>query len=473
MSGQSQELSQQQQLRQRLSPRQMAFGRVLEMSAPEFEEEVRRVLDENPALEVSQSVENEQPADDSFNETAEQLQQADYADPDDRLPVAATRPRAAADWWQGREADDSASGFERLEQQLGLVEIAPRDRQIATYVIGNIDSNGYLARDPQAIADDVAIATGEDVTVDDVWRAMDVVRSLEPAGICALDLRDCLLLQLDRMDSSRTDVADAREIIRRRFDLFSRRQFDKLVAVSDLDRSRVDAAVRVITSLNPKPGSLLEGVGAEDRTRHITPDFIVDTTPEGQVTVALASHVPELAIERTFDLEHLPAGLREADRAFIKARHDEAAEFIGIAHRRSQTLMSVMEAIVKLQPEFFSTYDLASLRPMVLRDVAGITGLDLSVISRATATKYMATPHGLFLLKTLFSEASGAGDDAASAHAVTEAIRAIVEEEDKNEPLSDADIRELLAARGMNLARRTVAKYRERLGFPVARLRRR
>lgn len=466
---QSQELSQQQRLRQKLNPQQVAFGRMLEMSAPEFEDEVRRELDENPALEAVDTDAPDEPQSD-FNETADQLQQADWGESDDAPDWPQPRGNESTYEYFHNDADDSASRYERLEQQLGLLDISDTDRATATYIIGNIDSNGYLTRDIQAIADDIAVGAGLDMTADDVRRAMDYVRSLEPAGICALNLRDCLLLQLDRLDHSRQDVNDATAIIRDRFELFSRRRFDKISAATGLSHERIDEAVKVITSLNPKPGSLLEGVGTDDRTRHITPDFLVDTLTDGTVTVSLAGRTPELAVERAFSPEAQKAA-RGADAAFIKTRRDAAADFIDMARRRQTTLMAVMEAIVRLQPDFFNSYDTSRLRPMVLRDVGAITGLDLSVISRATASKYMATPHGVFALKTLFSEGGGSGDT--SAHAIDAAIREIIAAENPANPLNDSEIGDALAARGIEVARRTVSKYRERAGFPVARLRRR
>lgn len=476
---QGQGLAQEQLLRQRLSPKQLAFGRMLEMSAPEFDDEVRRVLDENPALEEVEPADayvSEQPTDDDgrfFTETAEQLQQADYRDADD-MPVYDRLPRPgnmSEPWMLNNDPDDTASGYERLDQQLGLIEIPPLDRRIAQYIIGNIDSNGYLSRDPVAIADDIAIGAGLDVDRHDVERAMTYVRSLDPPGICALNLQDCLQLQLERLDRTRPEVADALEIVSRRFDLFSKRHFDKLMTLTGLDKERFDRAVRVITSLNPKPGSQLEGVGAEDRTRHIVPDFTVETTAEGLVNVSLAGRVPELAVERSFMLPVDSAPADAATAAFVKARRDEAEEFIDLIRRRATTLMAVMEAIVALQPEFFATFDRSRLRPMVLRDIGRLTGLDLSVISRATATKYMSTPQGVFQLKSLFSEGSG-DDGSTSSHAIDQAIREIISGEDKSAPLSDAEIGARLETRGIKLARRTVAKYRERLGFPVGRLRR-
>lgn len=468
MSRQSQTQTQQQQLGQKLSPQQVAFGRVLEMSAAEFEEETRRTIDENPALEVVEPQEGEvtDSGDGTFNETAEQLQQGDYANEDDMptFPQPRQQRTPYEDFTHGSgQADDTASGYELLEHQLDMEDLDARDRSIATYIIGNIDSNGRLTRSVVQIADDIAISAGLDISEADVERVLNVVRSLEPAGIAAFDLRDCLLLQLDRKDTTRQDVADARMIIADKFEMFSNRHFDRL----GLSRERVDAARKVIQGLNPKPGSLLELSVSADRTRQISPDFFVEVDDNGRVSVSLAGNIPELAVDRSFQID----GGRPDEKAFIKERRDAALAFIDMSRRRTQTLLDVMEAIVRLQPEFFKTFDRCSLRPMVLKDVKALTGHDLSVISRATASKYVSTPQGDFLLKSLFSEATGDNNDM-SAHAVLNALRQIVDNENKATPLSDDAIREALANQGVVIARRTVAKYRENLGIPVARLRR-
>ncbi len=465
MDRQSQHLTQQQQLGMKLNPRQVAFGRLLEMSAPEFEDEVRRAVDENPALEVVESQPAPAPEGD-FNETAEQLQQADYAGPDDMPSYRLNLPRSSSyeDFTHGSgQADDTASGYELLERQLDLEELSPRDRTIATYIIGNIDSNGYLARMPEAIADDISIAAGIEVDAAEVGRVLRVVQGLDPAGIAAADLRECLLLQLRRMDPERQDVADARMIVADKFDLFTKGHLDR----TGLPRERLELALKVIRGLNPKPGALLELSGSADRTRHISPDFYVDVDPDGRVNVSLAGKVPELAVERSFRLDNG----RPSDVAFIRGRREEAQSFIDMSHRRTRTLLDVMEAIVRLQPEFFTDYDRSRLRPMVLKDVGRLTGLDLSVISRATASKYVSTPHGIFSVKSLFSEASGDNADTSS-HAVLAAIDRIIRQEDPSEPLTDEAICAALSREGIDIARRTVAKYRERLGVPVARLRR-
>lgn len=459
-------------MHQRLTPAQVRFGRMLEMSVPEFEDEVRRAVDENPALEAA---DNSFAADaypqSAFNESAEELQRADYAGPDDIPSYRLNTPRdysapAVPDF---NTPDESESDTLRLDRQVDMLDLDPDERLIATYIIGNIDDNGYLSRTPAAIADDLAIAEGIDVTTADVEKVMDAIRTLDPPGICATDLRDCLLLQLDRMPRSRA-VDDATTILRDHFNLFSKKHFDRVAARMEIQRPRFDEALHVITSLNPKPGAQLEPSGAADRLRHISPDFIIDDDTDGHTTVTLAGHTPALKIESTFATDSPAAGASSAARTFIAARRDEAGEFIDMVTRRANTLMAVMNAIIALQPEFFATYDRSLLRPMVLRDIRDITGLDLSVISRATASKYAMTPNGIVSLKSLFSER--VSDDNTSAHAVSEAISALIRDEDKTRPLSDTELADALTARGLNVARRTVAKYRERLGFPVARLRR-
>ncbi|MDO4319059.1 MAG: RNA polymerase factor sigma-54 [Bacteroidales bacterium] len=477
----NQGLSQHQQLRLKLNPKQMRFGRLLEMSSPEFEDEVRRMLDENPALQtVEGGVDmpghpDDDNAHDDFNETAEQLQRADYASDDD-VPSYRLRDSQSytADRYEPVAADDAPTAAESLLRQLGDYDLDDTDREVAVYVIGNLDANGYLTRSVGDIVYDVAMGAGIDVGEDDVRRMIDMVRSLDPAGIGARDLRDCLLLQLDRMPVS-VDVRTAREIVDKYFDLFSRKHFDRLAAALDIPEESLRDALDVIRSLNPKPASLLEPSGAGDRMGYITPDFNVEVDAAGVATVSLTGHVPELAIESSFAIDDnapAPVGRRDAEaRAFIRNRRDDAAEFISMTRRRGETLMAVMQAIVRLQPEFFATYDRARLRPMVLRDIRRLTGLDLSVISRATAGKYVMTPDGMFPLKMFFNE--GLNDErGTSSHAVAEALRALIEGEDSRHPLTDAELCDRLVADGFDVARRTVAKYRERMGYPVARLRR-
>ncbi|MDE5683598.1 MAG: RNA polymerase factor sigma-54 [Muribaculaceae bacterium] len=469
-------MEQQQRLQQRLNIHNVVLGRMLEMSAPEFDEEVRRQLDDNPALEALDDAPLAEEPENDFRETAEQLQMADYADddmPSYRYDARNGSPDDIGVDAVALAADESESAFEILLRRLAAEsELSAPELKIGSYIIGNLDSNGYLTRPLDDIADDLAIAESMNPTQAQMQRAFDAVRHLDPAGIGAVDLRDCLLLQLDRRQHSET-VELARRILTDHFDLFSKKHYDRLAAALDTDTTELGHALDLILSLNPRPAAALEEGGADTRARHITPDFVLDYDhSDGIFTVQLAGRRTRLGIEDSFTVD--PKGGTSsslaAARAFIRSKRDEAATFIRLAELRADTLTLIAEAIVKIQHEFFATGDRAQIKPMILKDVSAATGLDLSVISRAVAGKYMLTPHGMYPLKFFFNE-HPKDDSGASAHRITEAIRELIEGERKKNPLSDQAIQESLQERGFDIARRTVAKYRERLGYPVARLR--
>lgn len=479
----SQNLTHEQQQQLRLTPQQVRFGRLLEMSLPEFEEEIHRNLEENPALEaVDRDLEAPRQVDDEgrdFTESADQLQRADYGSDDEvpyyRLNVSNSSPDDS--WYEPLAVDNGPDGLASLEAQLGDLDLPGDVRRVAEYVIGSLDSNGYLTRSPHAIADDYNMSTGRDTDVRTVRKAIDAVRSLEPAGIGATDLRDCLLLQLDRMEPSPL-VADTSRMLRSHFDLFTQHHFDRLRTVLRLSQARFDEMLALIRTLNPKPASALETVGDADRMSHIVPDFDVCVDHRGAIMASIAGSTPELVVAPGFTNADIEAAARNADSrrgreavTFLRERNDAAREFIDMARRRRDTLTAVIKAIAQLQAPFFRTNDRALLRPMVLRDVRDLTGLDLSVISRATAGKYAMTPGGMVSLKSLFSESVDSTGDLSVAY-IESLIRSLIEAEDKARPLSDEAICAALAARNVDVARRTVAKYRERMGIPVARLRR-
>lgn len=470
---------QQQKLQQKLNPQQVRFGRLLEMSTPEIEDEVRRELDENPALE--EVVPETEHGNDDFNETAEQLQMADYGSDDDIPSYRLEARNASADDPHLEPlaiSEDEESMMAVLLQRLSESDLGDTDMRIAEYIIGNLDSNGYITRSMAAIADDIAVAEGFDPGEDRVRRVFRAVRALEPAGIGAVDLRDCLLLQIDRMPSSLT-VRIAREIIADNFDLFSKKHFDRLRGVLGVDPEEFQNALDLIRTLNPKPGAILENNGAGDRLRHIVPDFAVDYDPESRrFTVSLLNRTPELSVESSFAADDTLAPERTSSssqqiteaRSFIRRKRDEAQSFIRLLEMRSRTLLSVMEAITAFQTAFFISGDRADIRPMILRDIASATGHDISVVSRAATGKYVLTPHGLYPLKMFFNERPKSDNDTSS-HEIFQTITDLIASEDKRHPLSDESIKDILASKGFDIARRTVAKYRERLGLPVARLR--
>lgn len=470
-------LQQQQELKQlqRLTPMQVQFVRMLEMTGPELEGEVNRALDEMPALEIAEN-QGVTPDNDGFNETAEQVQLADYGNDDD-IPsyMLDARNRSVNDTYYTPVAvNDELTLAEDLTRQLSELPLSPRQLTIANYIIGNLDSNGYLKRTPEAIADDITFTESVETEAAEVSEVIDIIRTLDPAGVGAVDLRDCLLLQLNRRQPT-VEVITAREIITHYFDLFSKKHFDRLADLLGIDTERLTAAVDIISRLNPKPGNQLNDSAIEHSGRQIVPELQVEIDSDNNLTVSLLNNIPDLALSRSFSLDTpMSATLTPRQRTdaatFIRTRRDEAQAFIKTLQMRQSTLLNVMTAIASLQRDFFLTGDETRLHPMILKDVAAVTGYDLSVISRATASKYVLAPSGIYPLKFFFNERPKADDDVTS-HQIIDAIKTIISQEDKRSPLPDETIAAMLSEKGFNIARRTVAKYRERLGLPVARLR--
>lgn len=458
-----------------LAPMQLQFVRMLEMNGAEAEDEVGRMLDDNPALEVA-----DEPGEDlqqiEFGETAEQLQRADYSS-DEEVPSyrLGVNNRSWDDpVYEPTATTGGESLFEYLMSQLAEdSELSERSVMVARHVVGNIDANGYMERTVGAIADDLAIQEGVDVSDEEVRRVWQRVRELEPAGVGAVDLRDSLLLQLQRREPTEA-VKLATEIVEHYFDLFSLMHFDRLASATGADRTQMQQAMETIRSLNPKPGALISG-DDDERTRQITPDFYVEPDGEDRLTLQMVNQLPQLRIEQSFaadsKVERRSTAAAEAANAFIRQKRDEAQTFIRVLEMRNRTLFRVVSAIVQWQREFFLTGDRVTLRPMVLKDISKLTGDDLSVVSRATTGKYIASPYGVYSLKSLFNEPRHDAEDARSTAEVMERLKEIIESEDKSKPLSDAEITARLNDEGFDIARRTVAKYRERLGLPVGRLR--
>lgn len=474
-------LSQQQDLRQqqRLTPLQVQFVKMLEMTGPEIEAEVRQAVEDMPALEA---IPDDAAATTSGNdanttpETADELQRADYAD-DDETPsyILDARNRSAADHaFDPIAVNDEPTLAETLTAQLAELDLTPDLRLAAEQIIGNLDSNGYLTRPLRDIADDMAFNLGADMPIATLDQARDIVRSLDPPGIGAADLRDCLLLQLTRRPS--TPVVDlATDIINHHFDLFSKKHFHRIAERLGITDDKVKDAIALISKHNPKPGNQHGDTALEQTGRIIVPEFMVE--PEGDaLVVTLLNSIPELTVSETFtDDSLIPPDAsqrrRQEAQTFIRSRRDEASSFIKTLQMRQSTLFNVMTAIASIQRDFFFTGDESKLKPMILKDVAALTGYNLSVISRATASKYVMTVAGVYPLKFFFNERPNDDDDT-TYHQIAAEMRRIIDAEDKKSPTTDEAITAMLNQRGFNIARRTVAKYRERMGLPVARLRR-
>lgn len=442
-------LTQEQLLRQRLLPQQLRFAAMLEQTDDEMADEIDLELAENPALERASAAEDDSerryytPRNSGADDAAE------------RQPL--------------KEYDETLA--EHLRGQLSELPETP-ERRIADYMIDTLDSNGYMTRTLPQIREDITVdaALPFDPTMEQVRAAAELLRGQEPTGIGAQDLRDCLLLQLKRLPAEKPYLADALEIVRYWFDLFGNRNFKRLAAESGIPEENIAGANKLITTLNPRPGSEF----SSDPVRAITdaaviPTFVVET--DGlQLTVSMPNSLPELQIEESFKAD-APAG--DAGE-FIRKNRSEAQTFIDLLRRRRETLMKIGRAIVGLQSEFFLNGDDESLlKPMVLRQVADRTGIDLTSVSRAIAGKWLATQWGVYPLKSFFSHRgkAAADDGDLSTPAILAAMREIIDNEDPSAPLSDEAISAALAARNLKVARRTISKYRNRLGILEARLR--
>lgn len=461
-----QRITTEQRLTQRLTQQQLRLVRMLDMSAPELDEEVQREMEANPALEA------EDP------ETFAATNASDYPSSDSRW--SSYRSASQSDDYTDLPVADSApSLYESLMTQLGQLHLDPEVLTAARFIVGNLDSNGRLQRDPAYLVNDLAFTEGIDLPQKVMDKAFEAVRTLEPHGVGAISLADCLSLQLKYLPASR-ERDDALRILNEQYEAFSMLHSHLLVSRLKISKERVAAAIDLIRTLNPKPGASVESTPIGINT--IIPDVIVDTSGKEPV-ISLNNRIPELRISDTFsnaerEMDRKAKKKKESgDREFIVSRYNDAKDFIKALRLRQEAMMSVMTAIVKLQREYFDTEDIYRLRPMIIKDIEAITGQDPSVISRCTANKYVGLPWGILPLRFFFSDTVGDNateddTDALTNRKVEAEIRRIVDAEDKKHPLSDEKITQTLQEAGLNISRRTVAKYRDRLNIPPARLRR-
>ena len=455
-SGQS--LALDQRLTMRLSAQQLRFVKLLEFNAPELEDAIEREIEDNPALEV-----------------VEEAPQQEQELPRYRTDVNNT---SVDDWsnYDFSPADSGETLYDSLLRQLSERNLSENELNAAKYIVGNLDSNGYLRRQLPNIINDMAFGPGIEVSVDEAQTALDTVKDLEPYGVGASDLRECLLIQLRHLSESQ-ERDDAIKIIDSQFEAFSMKHTHRIITGLKMDKERVKNAIDLIVSLNPKPGASINP--DSENANIIIPDLIINNE-DGDLSVALNNRIPELDIDRSFseavrEMEATAKKRAKKGSEFVITRFNDAKDFIRILKQRQETLISVMTAIMKIQEEYFQTQDVYRLKPMMIKDVAALTGFDLSVISRATNNKYVATPWGIFPLRFFFSDSIGdEGDDTTEIltnRKIEAEISALVEKEDKRHPLSDEKIRQEMQERGYDVSRRTVAKYRDRQGIPVARLR--
>ena len=494
--GQIQEQRLEQRLGQAITQQQLLHAQLVEMPLPQLLERIDTEMNDNPALETSAEKLD-------FPENLDTPDSSDYDTPDDYDSQREREDRLSAldEALQGIGRDDedlpvfhggnnvgeereemvygeATSFYDQLREQLSFCELTEREHDIMEYLIGSLDDDGLLRKSLSQIGDELAIYHNIDATEKEIESVLHQLQEFDPAGIGARSLQECLLLQIDRRDDSRLKTLMQR-VINDFFDEFTKKHWDKIQSALRLSDVQAKALFQELRHLNPKPGaSLGETVGRS--IQQITPDFIIDTQDDGIITFTLNNaEVPDLQVSQSFadsmkeyqqNGQNLSRQTKEA-LLYIKKKVEAAQNFIEAIHMRRRTLTLTMQAIIQLQRQFFLDGDEASLRPMILRDVAEKTGLDISTISRVSNSKYAQTRWGTFPLRHFFSDSYATGDGEASTRQIKAVLRDIIDAEDKHKPLSDEALTAALADKGFPIARRTVAKYREQLGIPVARLR--
>lgn len=478
---------------QTLSPQQILVVKLIELPTVELEDRVRAELLENPALEEGR----EEPASDDFQDSPEaQAQQEEEGDTgydslndylnEDEIPDYKLQENNRSRDEQAEEIpfSDTTSFYETLQEQLGERDLTEHQRQLAEYIIGSLDDDGLLRKSSAALSDELAIYMGIDTSADEIDEVLRVIQDFEPAGLGAHTLQECLLLQIRRQreqDPANAVLPVEEDIVENCYDEFTRKHWDKIASRLRVDEDLCRQALQEICRLNPRPGASLGEVIGKN-TQQIVPDFLVETYDDGSINLALNNHnVPELRMSRDFATlveEHTKNRSNQSKESkeallFLKQKMDAAQGFIDAVKQRQNTLLTTMQAIIDLQRPFFLEGDEALLRPMILKDVAEKTGLDISTISRVSNSKYVQTNYGIYSLKFFFNDGYVTDDgEEMSVREIRRILKECVDSEDKKKPLTDDELCELLKQKGYPIARRTVAKYRQQLNLPVARLRR-
>ncbi|MFO7790046.1 MAG: RNA polymerase factor sigma-54 [Bacteroidota bacterium] len=469
----------QQKLQQKLSPQQIQMIKLLELPSLQLEQRVKKELEENPALEEGAEADEF----DSMEETGQEDQHDeefaldDYIDDDETPGYKLTANNYSKDE-QAKDipVSDGQSFLDNLRAQLALKDIDKMTYIQANYLLGSLDENGYLRRDLDSVVDDLAFSQNIFVEKEELEKALEVVQSLDPPGVGARSLQECLLIQLRKKEVQTPLTELAINILETQFEAFTKKHYSKIINRLKIDEEQLKDAIDIIRKLNPKPGTT--GTGSRS-LETIIPDFIVNVK-DGKVEISLTSrNAPELHVNQTYN--EMIKGFKQSKKhskkdkeamMFVKQKLDAARWFIDAIKQRQNTLLITMEAIVQHQYRFFLEGDESLLKPMILKDIAESTGLDISTISRVANSKFVQTPYGNYLLKYFFSESIHKEDgEEVSTREVKNILLELIENEDKQKPLTDEKLAELLKEKGYKIARRTIAKYREQLNIPVGRMR--
>ena len=456
---------------QKLSPLQIQTIKLIELPIQDLEQRVRQELEENPVLDDTPDPDADRTGENEPKEVSLDSLQDDY------IPDYKTRVN---NW--GKDARPEYNTFsvkesfsQTLSEQLSFRNLTDRQRDIAAFIIGSLDDDGYLRRDLDALADDLAFRAGIDCDREEVEEMLELVQTFEPAGVGARDLRECLILQLDAAKQTPETVLAA-AILRNSFEDFTSKHFSKILSRHSIDEDQLKEAMKRISRLNPAPGGQISDSYA-DAAEQIIPDFVL-VANDGKIEFTMPRfNIPELRVNRKYADMLTKAGSgsereQKEAAAFVKGKLDSAKWFVEALKQRQNTLSRTMQAIIDFQNDFFHSGDDCDLRPMILEDIANITGFDISTISRVVNSKYIETPFGIYQLKYFFSEGlvNKAGEEV-STRELKKVLQQVVDAEDKHKPLTDEQLVSELSAKGYNVARRTIAKYRDQLGIPLARLR--
>ncbi len=472
----------QQKLLQKLSPQQIQLMKLLQVPTMELEQRIKEELEVNPALEEGREddydeVDNTEDFGEDLSDSRDEFDINDYLDddtPDYKLSTGGTGNDEEKDMPMG----SSRSFHENLRSQLGLRDLTEFQMVLGDNIIGNLDDSGYLRREIVSIVNDMAFTQNIMVTEEQLLEVLEAIQDLDPPGVGARDLRECLLIQLRRKANRHDPILEtAIEVLDKYFEEFTRKHYDQIVKRMDIDEEDLRDAVNEILRLNPKPGNSMQE--STKSVQHLVPDFLI-TVEDDDVRLELNQrNAPDLRISSQYkEMLRGYAASSKGDKQqkeavmFVKQKIDAAKWFIDAILQRQQTLLLTMQAILTFQEDYFLTGDETKLKPMILKDIAELVNMDISTISRVANSKYVQTPYGTFLLKTFFSEslAKDTGEEV-STREVKKILQDAIEAEDKRKPLTDDRLTSLLKEKGYNIARRTVAKYREQLNIPVARMR--
>ncbi len=482
----------QQKLLQKLSPQQIQFIKLLQVPTVSLDTRIKEELEENPALEdislanMNDPVEeypDKDPDDDNFSDD-DQSGELDEFNVDDYLQADDINDYGTSQGNGGDDEDDRKeipiaiqnSFFENLQQQLDLLALSDKDFLIGQQIIGSLDDDGYLRRPISSLIDDLAFAQNVMAEEEEVGDILKIIQGFDPAGIGARDLQECLLIQLRKKDQENPIIKKAVTIVENHLDEFTKKHYDKLERALNIDSEELKEIVNEILKLNPKPG---DSGAVAGKQLHIIPDFHIANN-DGVLHLTLnARNAPELRVSRSYQemFDHYDKAAQKDKKMkeavqFVKQKLDSAKWFIDAIKQRQQTLLKTMNAIMNYQYEYFLTADERKLKPMILKDIADRIDMDISTVSRVANSKYVQTEFGTFLLKSFFSEAiqTDSGEEVSNKE-VKKILEECISTENKRKPLADEKLTEILKEKGYTIARRTVAKYREAMGIPVARLR--